>query len=401
MSTFTDNKRRAMPLIVGSIATFVSMGLLVVWPSAVDRGLSLGLLVFVSCVWAGLYLRNSATDDSADRRTSTSAEKQVEDCQHLLAGVSLATTEIHSQLDLSRKESSQIETLLSDAIAKLVNSFHGIEAQIRAEQEIVVRITGGGSSNALSMEAFVEETSSTMRLFVDNVVDSSKGAMQLVERMDEVNAQIDAIKKILSEVESISKQTNLLALNAAIEAARAGEAGRGFAVVADEVRDLSGRTGAFSVQIRDRVNAMGKSVMDAEKFIHDMASRDMNFAFDAQKRAETTMERLVQMNKAVGEGVSELGAINEHVSSNVNGAISGLQFQDMVSQLLNHMVKRTEAMEELVEQVGVLVRESATVDGDMKLQIGRLQEAMNRAAEMTTLNPVSQTKFSGGDVDLF
>jgi methyl-accepting chemotaxis protein len=155
------------------------------------------------------------------------------------------------------------------------------------------------------------------------------------------------------------------------------------------------------VQIRDRVNAMGKSVMDAEKFIHDMASRDMNFAFDAQKRAETTMERLVQMNKAVGEGVSELGAINEHVSSNVNGAISGLQFQDMVSQLLNHMVKRTEAMEELVEQVGVLVRESATVDGDMKLQIGRLQEAMNRAAEMTTLNPVSQTKFSGGDVDLF
>jgi methyl-accepting chemotaxis protein len=96
--------------------------------------------------------------------------------------------------------------------------------------------------------------------------------------MNDVNEQTTEIKKILAEVEAISKRTNLLALNAAIEVARVGKVGREFAVVAHEVRNLCGRTSVFSVRIRDRVTSMNRSLAEAGTIINMLDSADTNFA---------------------------------------------------------------------------------------------------------------------------
>ena len=105
-------------------------------------------------------------------------------------------------------------------------------------------------------DEFVANTSQVMAQVVDNVVANSKLGMELVEMTDDIAKHTKKVQSILSEIGAIAKQTNLLALNAAIEAARAGEAGRGFAVVADEVRDLSARTTQFSQQINALMQTM-------------------------------------------------------------------------------------------------------------------------------------------------
>ena len=89
--------------------------------------------------------------------------------------------------------------------------------------------------------------------------------------IDSLNSKSEEISKVLSVIQSIAEQTNLLALNAAIEAARAGEAGRGFAVVADEVRSLASNTQQATESIRGMIDGLqngARSAVNALSLIH-------------------------------------------------------------------------------------------------------------------------------------
>ena len=138
----------------------------------------------------------------------------------------------------SRDELGQVNTLLGQAIERLIGNFNTINDHIQHQRDLALSIVEGmtGTNDGSSFSEFVADTSKTLEAFVENTVQTSKLAMGLVETMDSISSQVAYMQGILGEIEGIAKQTNLLALNASIEAARAGEAGRGFAVVADEVR---------------------------------------------------------------------------------------------------------------------------------------------------------------------
>ena len=338
-----------------------------------------------------------------------SAQQIQQEAQHQSA-VESVLTQTHPQFATHFAGASgdldQVQALLSDAITKLMDSFSGMQNLIKSQQKAAMGLVKDQSLQAGSEAGdFLTEISATFQELIVTIVNNSKVGMELVEKMDTVTAKVSEILSVLVDIDGIAKQTNLLALNAAIEAARAGEYGRGFAVVADEVRKLSSRSEQFSQQIRNTVSGVKEAINTAEGSIAQMASLDMGFAVESKRKVGEALERAQKMNANMSVVIDEQSNISREVDHVVGNAISSLQFQDMVGQLLQHSNTRIGSMQAAWHRMGEWSNEAAQgraaspdkID-KMRAEIG---EIFSRADAMGKRNPVRQEKMETGDIDLF
>ena len=315
------------------------------------------------------------------------------------------------QYDEIGHEIHRVQALLSEAIANLTESFEGMHAQTEEQRKLALSITAGNAEgDVTSFGDFVKNTSDVMTRVVESTIENSKMGMELVSVSDDIVLRIHEVQKILSEIAGIAKQTNLLALNAAIEAARAGEAGRGFAVVADEVRDLSARTTKFSQQINATISSMHNSVQQSEATIQRMASQDMTFALESKRQITDIINDMGQQNELRAGAINSLGASAAVVEGQVGRAITALQFQDMVSQLIGHVLKRVEALDSVVGHLGELSKK-LRIDSDhddaadaieaLRGETKKVSDSLAKMTSQTVHNPVGQKVMTDGDVELF
>jgi len=390
---------------IGGLLAMVLVALLLHWGvSGFATGmLALGLHVAITAL--AVFLVWFACFSQQCNKSNATQVVMHESCG--LDNVLLQThSEFATHFTGANDDLSQVQNLLDDAIGKLLSSFDGmhhlIQAQRNAALSIIERKPG---EEDVSIESSLDETTETLKALVGSIINNSKIGVELVEKMEAVSGQVAGILLILREIDAISKQTNLLALNAAIEAARAGEAGRGFAVVADEVRKLSARAEHFSAQIRASVNLVRKSIADTEESINQMASLDMVFALDSKARLDTIMNRVQQTNQNMSKIIVEQNEIASQVDQVVGSAVTSLQFQDMVGQLLQHSRLRLDSMKQAWDRMGTLAQEeqagkatSATEADGVRQEI---TEIFKRTNEVCERNPVRQEHMQSGDVDLF
>ena len=305
-------------------------------------------------------------------------------------------------LHTSRDEISRSARLMHEGIGKLVRSFSSLEAHVEAQSRLLDRLNPelqnhedngtATTSDSKVFADFVKSTTETLVVFVDEALTTSKLAIEIVERVEAVSENMAAVNRFLAGIENISKQTNLLALNAAIEAARAGEAGRGFAVVADEVRSLSERTSKLSAEIRGVLEDVEGSLSEAGKTVDELASHDMSHALDAKQNITAMMVMLDEMNKRRSEVALEASRIASMVGVSVHEGVVALQFQDMTSQMLDKSAQRLLAAADVLD--GLSEMHSFARMGDLETRLSRYKEQSFR-------NPVSQSSMDVGDVELF
>jgi methyl-accepting chemotaxis protein len=392
------------------------------WIVLVGSGVSLasgglGLSAWVGLLLVGLgwqaiaILTGGGTANSATEEQRVKIEEQalLEEFHRLLEECS---SQFAKQLDQARGELGQVQAMLSTAIASLTDSFSSMQEHTRHQRDVTVSTTLGGDSGKTSsqFDSFVKDTSSVMQRVVDSIVGNSKLGMELVDLTGNIAARTQDVQSILSEIGSIAKQTNLLALNAAIEAARAGEAGRGFAVVADEVRDLSGRTSQFSQQINKVIQTMQVTVKQTEAAISRMASQDLTFAFESKKSVEEMISTMEAQNQLRGAALGQLGGIADEVDMQVGRAVTALQFQDIVSQLLGHVGRRVDAVGDVSKHLGQLAqtlqRNAATTNAadamqSLQAETRRVSERLKEMEQATANNPVGQQAMNQGGIELF
>lgn len=380
---------------------------------AVEPAARSGAVIFALIVLVVGWLIATSFFSSAPTPSSVQADSSDRlVIEHSSDAIVRISDEFSVQIREMRGEVTRAQSIFSDAIGSLIGSFNHMNEQIHRQQQLGMQVVAGAADNSASPDfhQFASKTSETLRQFVDSVIENSRVAMTLVEMTDRMTNQMRDVRGMLGEIEGIAKQTNLLALNAAIEAARAGEAGRGFAVVADEVRDLSGRTNHFSHQIRGSLGSIQTTIEETEQAINKMAAQDMTFALTSKSDVEKAMVDIEGMNERTGQAVLELNQIADEVEGAVNQAIVSLQFQDMVTQLLGHVSRRLDLLEEVAgdeSKMANTLRDcrdpAATLRAleDIRQHIEQVSEKLAALKQGVQHNPVAQTGFASGDVELF
>ena len=310
-----------------------------------------------------------------------------------------------------RTDLRQIQGLVGDATTTLQGAFEGLNDRTMRQLGMVggmIELMRDDTDEGMAMTGFAEETDEVLRYFVDYVVNTSANSMAMVERIDDMVEHMAHADRLLGDVKVIADQTNLLALNAAIEAARAGEAGRGFAVVADEVRKLSKRSNRFNEEIRSVIGESMHAIDGAREAIAKLASQDMNFAIQAKTRVNAMLERLTELNKSVEGTLDQVSGISGEVNTLVGDAVRSLQFEDIVRQLATYAERHLDRVHELINRIhGGLsdLRQSETrAPQDFVRALQHMQAELDEyiATELTSdSKPVAQASMGAGDVELF
>jgi methyl-accepting chemotaxis protein len=302
----------------------------------------------------------------------------------------------------SKEDMDALQSMQTDALNTLGASFNRLKDDLDSQQNLVRALLYGGeaetdSSSHKQMNNFAEDTLKTLNNFVETSVQTSADLMEMLDRVSELSEGMPDLMKALGDIDNISDQTNLLALNAAIEAARAGEHGRGFAVVADEVRALSARSAEFSRTIQVNLNEMNNRIEKLVKDVSKIASQDMSFILRAKKEVETAIQLLMDKSDSDQRVTVELESLSTSLSSALYDAMRAMQFEDMSTQTIQHTLSEQSHLLLLVEAL----QAGADDPHQFHEALHRSIDNFKRAREERKSNPVSSSSMDSGDIDLF
>jgi methyl-accepting chemotaxis protein len=371
------------------------------WPIAACAGVVLILLVL-----------QQLNIQREQKRLEAEVERQKVLQQEVIAGLaehsSAAVGQLESQFGAVQRDLDQLKEIIGSATAQLSGSFTGLDSESAGQQQLLrdlveqlIQVASGEEhqQQTAGIAHFASETEMIVDGFLETIRNMRDVSDTMAQNFRTMTDRVVSVIRLLDDVNEITSQTNLLALNAAIEAARAGEAGRGFAVVADEVRKLSQRTDVFSNQIRQQLSQIESAIGQVNQTVNAVAATDIGGAERSQQKMANMWGEMRVLNDHVVRQSSQITNISSRIRDHIHTGVLSLQFEDLSRQLVDHIQKRVDSLR---QASGMLARSLAIRDPqEANKAISHCKMEADVMFEAISHKSVNQTSVESGSVDLF
>lgn len=287
-----------------------------------------------------LTLRVNITTQDEFGELGKSFDKFIEKIQNLIADITQSTNLAKTAaVDLSATfkvtaEAVNKQTFEVNTISNATTAMTAISSQvISGAREI--------SQSVLNIDKNAQSTLSNVRQAAQSVNELVAEVTQGTETINSLKNHVTSIEPVLADINGIAEQTNLLALNAAIEAARAGEQGRGFAVVADEVRSLATRTQGSTNTIQQSITQLRSSADESVRVINNsmlkgtQTTEITSQAEESLHQVAVEISRLTQMNQQTSDAIT-------HQEQSVTSIASSLSHLQALCQSAQEKIQQSE-----------------------------------------------------------
>lgn len=329
----------------------------------------------------GVFQLSNALSSHAEQLRVLQEKAQGQDSEKPLLTNNLEL--LQAVLPLWNRQTELARSQTEKGMTDLSQRFSDIHDRLRVASDTSMQ-AASGMNGTEGLSQIISSADQDLNQIIMSLRSAIKNRDEMLDEIRNLAQVTEELRTMGSEVAGIASQTNLLALNAAIEAARAGEQGRGFAVVADEVRTLSNRSGETGSRMAKRIDQVNHSLESTLARATQFAQVESVTLQNAEATISTVLNQFRESGTRIVESAQVLEQESSQVRSDVEEVLVALQFQDRVSQILVSVMENVDKLaDSLREQQHQMQAGNAVTPIDIRAWLREIERTY------TTLEQVS------------